>query len=147
MEIITQSAQDTQNLGQKIAASLIQKGAGKSAEVIALYGELGSGKTTFTQGLAKSLGVPHRLLSPTFTIVREHALKTATFKKLVHIDLYRVDDKDIGNLGFGEFLADPANIVVIEWAEKFKQLPANHIDIYFTHHKDNRLIKINGIDL
>jgi len=138
MEIVTKSAKETQKLGQKLAASL------KKREVIALYGELGSGKTTFVQGLARGLGIKQRIISPTFVFIRQYEIRD-TQDVFYHADLYRIDKaEDTRGLGLEEIFVDPNAIVAIEWAEKIKKiLPKERIDIYFNYLSQNkREIKI-----
>jgi tRNA threonylcarbamoyladenosine biosynthesis protein TsaE len=132
MEVITKSAQETAKLGEKLANNL-EEGA-----VVCLYGELGSGKTVFVQGLAKGLGIKERILSPTFVMIRQYG-------NFYHIDLYRIEnEKDIESLGLEEIWSDPKNIVAIEWAEKIKKiLPKKRVDIYFEYvEEDRRKIRI-----
>ena len=98
---------------------------------MALYGNLGSGKTTFTQFLAKALGVKEKILSPTFVIMktykrdtntRIHANDTNRIRNLVHIDTYRLNSaKDLTSLGLKDLLKDKENILVIEWPEKSRK--------------------------
>ncbi len=104
-----------------------------STVIIALYGELGSGKTTFVQGLAKGLGIPHRLVSPTFIIVKKYELNLEKYKTFFHIDLYRIEKAaDLAGLGLDEIFSDPAAIVAIEWPERMGELlPKERIDIRF----------------
>ena len=112
--------------------------------VICLYGELGSGKTTFVQGFAKALGVTARLLSPTFIIVRRYQIPKKS-EVLYHIDLYRTNSaKEVEGVGLAEIFSDPHAYVLIEWAEKLtKNLPEKRIDIWFTvHAKGEHHIKI-----
>lgn len=127
---ITNTFKETQKLGKTFAKTL------KKGDVICLYGDLGSGKTTFTQGLAKGLGIKNRIISPTFIIVRSHQLKIGMF---YHIDLYRVEsEKDLEGLGIEEIINDKNNIVVVEWAEKLKKyLPQKRVDIKFFHEKED----------
>jgi len=153
MEVVTKSAQETQELGEKIANQLI---IGHQSSIIALTGELGSGKTTFIQGLAKGLGIKERILSPTFIMMRQYPLTINHKKSLMlrnkssvmnfyHVDLYRIEDeKDIKGLGLKEIWSDPQNIVAIEWAEKIKKiLPKKRIDIYFEYlGEEKRKIKV-----
>jgi tRNA threonylcarbamoyladenosine biosynthesis protein TsaE len=107
----------------------------KGGEVICLYGELGSGKTTFVQDLAIALKVPDRINSPTFNILKVYAIKSSKEKirRIYHVDCYRLEDQaDILKLGFKEWIADQEGVVMIEWADKIKNiLPAKRIDIYF----------------
>lgn len=130
--MVTKSAQETQKLGEKIGGSL------KGGVVLALYGELGSGKTTFLQGLARGLGIKERILSPTFIMMRQYG-------NFYHVDLYRIEDeREIESLGLKEIWSDSENIVAIEWAEKIKNLlPKKRMDIYFKYLKDEeREIKV-----
>ena len=128
MEIITKSAQQTQKLGEKIGRDL------KPPVIIALYGELGSGKTTFIQGLAKGLGIKKRITSPTFVFVKKY------HPNFYHIDLYRIEKfEETRGLGLEEIFSEPKAVVAIEWAEKIKEiLPKNRIDIWFNYLNQNK---------
>ncbi|MFH0852235.1 MAG: tRNA (adenosine(37)-N6)-threonylcarbamoyltransferase complex ATPase subunit type 1 TsaE [bacterium] len=121
---ITKSAVETQKLAADIIKRLTGKKTGKNALVLALQGELGGGKTTFVQGMAKALGVKEKITSPTFVILRHfNILASRHFSNFYHIDCYRLDNpKDLADLGLGEILKDPENLVVIEWADKVKSL-------------------------
>jgi len=133
MEVFTKSARETQKLGEKLAADL--SGGG----IICLYGELGSGKTTFIQGLARGLGIKKRVLSPTFIMMRQYG-------NFFHVDLYRIEDeKDIEGLGLSEIWSDPGNLIAIEWPEKIEKiLPKKRIEIRFEYTNENeRKIIIN----
>ncbi len=113
--MITKSALETQKYGEKLASKL------KSGGVLCLYGDLGAGKTTLVQGLAKGLGIKRRITSPTFIIMRK-------YENFWHIDLYRLENAD--SLGLLEIFADPKNIVIIEWPEIIKKvLPEHYIKI------------------
>ena len=146
-EIITQSPEETAKVGEELAHQLRtqnaelndqRRGLGK-ATVVCLYGELGSGKTTFAQGFARGLGITSRLLSPTFIIVRRYQVPQ-TKNYLYHLDLYRISgEQDMAGLGISEILADSGSYVLIEWAEKLKnQLPQRRIDIVFKTLDDGR---------
>lgn len=123
MEIITQSAKATKEFGEKTATYLtsnqfVKERSKDQAVILGLSGELGSGKTTFVQGLAQRLGIPYRVLSPTFLVVREYEL-TKIYDQLVHIDLYNLQKlAEVKDLGLDQILTTPTNIVVIEWIEK-----------------------------
>ena len=100
--------------------------------VIALTGDLGSGKTTFVQGFAKGLGIKEKVISPTFVLIRQHQIPN-TKKVLYHIDLYRLGaEEQIKHSGIEEILQDPENVILVEWAEKAQHfLPKNTIWVNF----------------
>jgi|WetSurMetagenome_2_1015567.scaffolds.fasta_scaffold351196_2 tRNA threonylcarbamoyladenosine biosynthesis protein TsaE len=127
---VTNSFEETQGLGCDFAKTL------KKGDIVCLYGDLGSGKTTFTQGLAVGLGIKNRIISPTFVIVRSYELGVMGF---YHIDLYRIESADdMESLGIEEIINNKQGIVVIEWAEKLgKYLPRERIDIQFSYEKDD----------
>lgn len=133
---ITTSATQTKKLGELLAGEL--HGGSASRRIIALSGELGSGKTTFTQGLLKSLGVKGPYTSPTFIVLKHYKRHVTIDQKqltkmdlsnvksqmsnVYHIDAYRVSAKDILNLGWEEIIADKNNIMIIEWADRIKKI-------------------------
>ncbi len=124
-EFEVNSVEETWALAKEFAKEL------KSGDVVCLEGELGAGKTTFTQGLAAALGVPGRVTSPTFCIVQEHQSKDIL---LVHMDLYRLrGEDDVEAIGWEDYLARGA-IFVIEWPERAGRLvPATAHRISFHH--------------
>jgi tRNA threonylcarbamoyladenosine biosynthesis protein TsaE len=127
INITTNSAKQTQKLGEKFAQEiLLSRTSQKTATVLGLSGNLGGGKTTFLQGFARGLGIKEKILSPTFVIMKR-------FKNFYHIDCYRLkDEKDILELGWKEIISNPKNIVAVEWPEKIqKVLPQNTIFINF----------------
>ena len=121
--IVTASPDETAELAARLLREL------PARRVLALHGDLGSGKTCFVQGLALALGITDYVTSPTFTIVREYAGP----RPLVHIDLYRIRSPDeLLNLGFEEYLEGPA-LLAIEWAERAGDLlPADTLHLTFT---------------
>jgi len=144
--VCTQSFQETQKLGKELAKKLTP------GQTICLSGDLGSGKTTFAQGLLKGLNVKGPYTSPTFLIIKQYhiiqsikqkskkikmlhascpasrrqAVSTSRggsiFHDVYHIDAYRVSDKDILNLGWEEIISQPGNLIVVEWAERIKKI-------------------------
>lgn len=91
----------------------------EGAFLLLLSGELGAGKTTFVQALGRVLGVKERLVSPTFLIQKEYETKDKTFRRLVHIDAYRLKSKsELEELGWKELVSDPETLVVVEWPEQ-----------------------------
>lgn len=148
MEFITRNFQETQKLAKDLVKKLSEL-AHRDALVLALQGELGAGKTTFIQGLAQALGIREKILSPTFVIQKRFMIYDLRFKNkfknLYHLDCYRVNDfREIMALGFGQIVADSKNLIVVEWAEKIKDiLPADTIWLKFEHGgEDRRKIKI-----
>lgn len=125
-------------LGKKLAKNFSQKG---ETAILCLFGELGTGKTTFIRGLAKGLGIESRITSPTFTYQRVHFGKP----KLYHFDYYRLSKPDELLLhDVHEALENRDGVIAIEWSEKIKRhLPEKHTDIYFEYVDENmRIIKI-----
>lgn len=127
MVSITESTSETQKLGEKFAIGLNFKG--RSATVVCMSGDLGSGKTTFVQGFARGLGIKKRIVSPTYILQRRYEVirraQKSTFEKFYHFDLYRLEKNikdELINLGFDEVINDPANVVLVEWAEKAKSI-------------------------
>jgi tRNA threonylcarbamoyladenosine biosynthesis protein TsaE len=145
MEIILKSVQETSKLAKKIALDCLKSGVGNRARVIGLYGELGAGKTTFTQSFAKALGIREKVVSPTFVIEKIYKLKGKKFKHLIHIDAYRIENnKELEHLGWDEVINNPENIIIVEWADKVEGLlPKDCIKIKIEHvDESKRKIKI-----
>ena len=105
---------------------------------VALYGDLGSGKTAFIQGVAKALGIKENVLSPTFVIEKNYAIPRSD-RRLVHIDAYRLENAgELEHLGFNELVKDARNLIFIEWAERVKSLLPNETKgIYFKFIDEN----------
>lgn len=145
MEFITISARETQKLAADLIKQLSKKKV-KGALILGLVGELGAGKTTFIQGMAKALKIKERILSPTFVIMKHFNILTFKhFNYFYHIDCYRIEEaKELLTLGLKEIIKDPKNLVVIEWAEKIKKiLPKDTVWIEFGHlGSDKRKIEI-----
>ncbi len=128
---------------EKILADLEQKGAEvgyKKAVVVGLFGDLGSGKTAFSQNIAKLLGVEENVTSPTFVIEKIYKTnKKGKFETLVHIDAYRIEEaEEMNKLRFSEVIRQPNTLVLIEWPEKIKEvLPANQVNLNFKFIDEN----------
>ena len=128
------SVEETWELAKKLAPEL------KPGDVVCLEGDLGAGKTTFTQGLAAALGVSGRVTSPTFCIVQEHRRQSTaadSSRLLVHMDLYRLhNEDDVIAIGWEDYLAEGA-ILVVEWPERAGALiPHEARHIVFRHGED-----------
>jgi tRNA threonylcarbamoyladenosine biosynthesis protein TsaE len=139
---LTNTSDETLSLGKDFSDNL------NPGDIILMYGELGAGKTTFTKGIAKGLGVKDRILSPTFVLHRSHDVNLKNIRVFNHIDLYRIDiPEDIKNLGIDEVVKDPEAITVIEWADRieFFKIDSGY-KIFFKHlNNENREIKISKI--
>ena len=141
MIFISQSVEQTKNLAKKLAKQVTP------GSIISLVGDLGTGKTTFTKGFAKQLGIKDHVTSPTFKLISEYQ---TTNYILYHIDAYRMDGpNDFLNIGGEEYLTSKNNITIIEWGDLLKDLlPSRTITINFTRiisPKESRNIKISGI--
>lgn len=133
MESVTIHSQDEM---QAFAGGVVRGLAARdTATVLALTGDLGAGKTTFTQGVARALGVSEAVTSPTFLVMRSYPISDRAFTKLIHIDAYRIDDEDeLRVLGLGDLLLDPENLIVIEWAERIPTyIPSGAFRFIFAH--------------
>src|SRR3989338_11130173 len=106
---------------------------GRQATIVALQGELGAGKTTFSQEVGKILGVEENMHSPTFVIMKVYKIDFKGFKKLIHIDAYRLDkEEELLHLGWAEIIKEPENLVLIEWPENVPGIiPEDAKRIYF----------------
>lgn len=111
MKFTTKSLDETKSLGRRLG-SIIDSG-----QVIALEGDLGAGKTTFTKSLAEGLGVEDVVTSPTFNLINEYIGRLPVY----HFDIYRLDGIDADYMGFDEYLFSEG-VCIIEWAEKIKEL-------------------------
>lgn len=135
-QIILKTKQDTEAFGRRLAGQ-IQPG-----DVIALVGELGTGKTTLTKAIAAALGVREMITSPTFTIVSEYESGRLPF---YHFDVYRIHDEDeLFEIGFEEYL-EGAGVCIIEWADLIQEiLPPRTKWIYLKYGKntDERICNI-----
>lgn len=125
MKIVSKSSDETVELGEKLARTL------KGGEVVALYGDLGGGKTQFTKGIAKGLGVKGDIISPTFVIRRDYKGKDLN---LLHYDFYRFEVPDEELIESLEEGMNPDNVTVIEWAERVEDyLPEDVIKVTFKY--------------
>lgn len=142
MEIITNSTQETEEFAKQIAKDI------KAGAVLALTGDLGSGKTTFTRYLVNALGFDSRVQSPTFVLHRTYKNSEGIIKTTHHLDLYRLEETyEVEALGLKELFEESDSISIIEWPEVAKEyLPQRTIYINFTYeNEDTRRISIQNI--
>lgn len=111
-----ENLKEMENWIEQFLNALNQK---KGATILALSGDLGAGKTTFTQLVARQLGINESVTSPTFVIQKEYMVPDHHWiKRMIHIDAYRLDDKsDLEYLGWKEHIHNPENLIIIEWPE------------------------------
>lgn len=135
-EFISKSREETQKIATDFAKKL------KGGEVLCFYGNLGSGKTTFIQSLAKALGVAENVTSPTYVLLKQYRIMNyeSRIKNFYHLDVYRLTEPDQAlDLGIEEIWSDPSNIIAIEWADKIADiLPKKKIDLCFTSLSENK---------
>jgi len=137
-EFCTHSSEQTKALAGKILPLFAWAGQKDKSLVLALQGELGAGKTTFVQGLAKALGIKNRITSPTFVLMKKFSFcclthcpnlkdKNIKWKNLYHFDCYRIEQpQEILALGWESIIGQNTNIIAIEWPEKIKPLLPSH---------------------
>lgn len=139
IKLISHSTEETESLGGKIAGRL------KGNEVIALFGGLGMGKTAFTRGFARALGVTDGVSSPTFALVNEYSGRY----NIYHFDMYRVATwDDLYSTGFFDYIDN--GILIIEWSENIEgALPDNAVRIKISsgENENERIFEIEGVDL
>ncbi len=163
MEYISKNEDETKKIAFDLGHILTEKycrrapSAGLvSAVIVGLYGDLGSGKTTFMKYLAEYFGVIETVQSPTFVIMKRYDLTPTSllneergqggevFKHLIHIDAYRIEkESEMLNLGWQEIISDSKNLICIEWPERLSSIMPNHIKINFEHLDDENERKIN----
>ena len=167
MEYLSKNVKETAEIANDFASHL--KPNKKMATVVGLYGDLGSGKTTFMKYLAESFGVEETVQSPTFVIMRIYktsppnrfsenrdsqsaplslarrgGLGGEVFKHLIHIDAYRIEKpEEMLNLGWNDIIMDPNNLICVEWPERISGIMPEHIMVKFEHvSKTQRKINI-----
>ena len=136
MEIITHSERETEAAGAALAAKL------PDGVVVAMYGELGSGKTAFVRGMARGMGIGCRVSSPTFTIVNEYE----GARTLIHFDMYRLGSADeLWGIGWDDYL-DRGAVCAVEWSENVQDaFTGNEVTVRFEKlGADERRITIGG---
>lgn len=142
----THSTQETRDLASAFAKTL------RGGDVVLLEGDLGSGKTTFAQGLLEALGAEKPYTSPTFVICKSYAIirnaergtrnaqsdfsddPRSAIRVVQHLDTYRITSKDLLDLGWNEMIADPHAVTLLEWPERVRDiLPETAKKIFFAH--------------
>lgn len=129
MKLFTNSAEETSEIGQKIAKNF------RGGELLLLTGDLGGGKTQFTKGIGKGLGIIEDIISPTFTIERMYTGKLT----LHHFDFYRLNGFDPEILEeLDEISKNENNVTVIEWPDNLKYKPSDYLSVHFNYLDENK---------
>lgn len=138
MKYLTNSPEETEQIGESFAASL------KPGDVIAYYGDLGAGKTAFTRGLARGLGIQEPITSPTYTIVNEY---TSGRMPLFHFDMYRLHSADdLFDIGWEDYL-ERGGVCAVEWSENVEDALDSPIRVTITRtgtDDNSRMVTIEG---
>ena len=134
--LFSESEESTLELGIEVARHL------QWGQTLALYGDLGAGKTVFSRGVARGLGVNEAITSPTFTIVQEYRLPSRHF--LFHLDMYRIENEEAAlSFGIEDFLFAPDAITLVEWPERIEGLlPKDETLVVKMEHKGDNLRQI-----
>jgi tRNA threonylcarbamoyladenosine biosynthesis protein TsaE len=139
MEIITNSERETEQLGERLAQKL------PDGAVVAMYGDLGAGKTAFVRGMARGMGIDMRVSSPTFTIVNEYL----GARELFHFDMYRLGSADeLFDIGWEDYLGR-GGVCVVEWSENVAEaFDGSEIKVEITKLSEtSRKIEIDGVEM
>lgn len=135
---VTSSAKETKELAKSLVQQWMQPAFHGGALVIGFEGELGSGKTTFIQGVIEGLGVQDRVTSPTFVLMKRY--QTPDGRNLYHIDCYRLNaPQEFLALGWNEIITNPQSLIFVEWADRVQSLlPQNSMHLQFAHISENK---------
>lgn len=135
-KVTTESVEETELFAARLAADLAGERTGRPI-VLALTGDLGAGKTAFTRGFLRALGVRKNITSPTFVVMRRFSLPSkSAFTNAYHMDAYRVSAEDAGPLGLLEIMNDPKSVLIIEWADRLGAVvPSDAIRVECTYGK------------
>ncbi len=124
LKLESSSAKETRAYGQLFSKAL------KSADLVLLFGALGGGKTTFTKGVVRGLGFSGRVLSPSFTLIRQYPAKSF---KVYHVDLYRLDKRAAFDLGIEDFIYRRGSLTLIEWGDRVDQELDKYLAVDFSY--------------
>lgn len=131
------SLEELEAVVQEIAATLSAKET--RATLLTLSGDLGTGKTTFTQMLARAFGIRETLTSPTFVLAKTYSIAPTVrgFSRLVHMDAYRLTkSEELSGIGFTDYLQDPETLIVLEWPERVADVLIPDYTIHLSAHPD-----------
>ena len=139
--VITKNIEETYDFASRVVQELPHE-----TIVLCLRGELGSGKTTFTQGVLRMCGAPGPFTSPTFTIMKEYPTTHGFFEKIYHIDAYRINAQDMIELGWQDMITEKNALIIVEWPEQIAQIiphNARRIDCAWVGESQRKYTMIN----
>lgn len=140
MKKVSRSRQETAKIAKIFFNAYIKNKRSKTrALVFGLFGDLGVGKTAFTQEIVKHLGIKNKVNSPTFVIIKKYRVKIGSYKFLFHIDAYRLkNEKELLYLGWDKIIGKKEHIIFIEWPDNVRKIiPAHAKSIYISCTKSN----------
>lgn len=150
MKYSIRSKEEMEKIAKNLVSSLVPNEF--SAKVVGLYGNLGVGKTFFTQAVAKNLGIDEQIVSPTFVIEKIYRIddgdknREVRFDTLIHIDAYRLEkSEELLKLGWQNIVSDPKNLILVEWPEKIGDIMPTHTKIFIKHGKDENSREIEVV--
>ncbi|MDQ5952926.1 MAG: tRNA threonylcarbamoyladenosine biosynthesis protein TsaE [Patescibacteria group bacterium] len=154
MEYVSGSEVETRDIAKIIVQKIID-GQNKGPLFVGLVGDLGAGKTSFTKGVAEFFGIENTIVSPTFVIQKVYEIKEEnrkeknhSFKKLVHIDMYRLEDEsELSTIDWNNYKNNSDNIIFVEWPNQiFKENPEEMITIKIEHLglNERKIIYVSG---
>ena len=136
MQKISKNIKDTEKIAEYFLKKI--KVNKNGATIVGLYGDLGTGKTTFTQSIGKALGIKRKVNSPTYVIMKNYKLKAKRYKLLYHLDAYRLkNEKELLHLGWEVIVSNKDHLIFIEWPEQIiKAMPKKHHKVLISHTKE-----------
>jgi len=148
-EKISKNTKETSLIAENFLRELLRKNVSSTkALVVGLSGNLGAGKTTFVQAVARHLGIKNKINSPTFLIIKKYPVKNKKYKFLFHLDAYRLKgEKELFQLGWEEIIGNKEHLVFIEWPERVsKAVPPGAKFVRISHgEKEQRKFKIDPV--
>src|ERR1035437_9279245 len=146
--MLSKNTKETEKIAKIFLKRILNaKSLPKGALAVCLSGDLGTGKTAFTQSIAKHLGIKEKIKSPTFVIMKSYKLKAKNYKRFFHIDAYRLkNEKELLSLGWEGIISNKEHLVFIEWPENVsKIIPTDARFIYISHGKNgSRNLKLSA---
>ncbi len=144
----TFTTSDIEHVAEHVVDMMMSASSTTGALVVTFSGELGAGKTTLIQSLARQFGIVEQLPSPTFTIMRVYHPTVGRFTRFVHMDAYRIEREDeLRPLRFFEYLTDPQTVLCIEWPERIPHVLSKeglHIQLAYTAKEGERTIIVKS---